>query len=162
MTREPIINENELNNNPLLRKMRDRFTCSGNMTIGEIMRHRAERDNHSNVTPVTYVAPVAKRETAASRIAAEDSAKALASPMRSGRRALILSCLAVALCTVVLLAFILPVMGDFAASANETSPEGNEIINVSVPDTSEPPVEEKAPASSYDNVVNAFQNTFAS
>ncbi len=165
MTRDMIFSETELNNNPLLRKMRDRFTCSGNMTIGEIMLHRAERDSHHTSTTDAYMTVPAEAEVSAHH---DEPVRTLESPMRSGRRALILSCTAIAVCAVVLLVFIIPVFTNFnanAAGSNETAPNA-EIVNVApeMPVTEvEKPVEtqvETNTSSSFQNVMDAFSYAF--
>ncbi len=163
MYREPIINETELNNNPLLRKMRDRFTCSGNMTIGEIMLHRAERDSKNASTPATFMAPSVKTETTTTPAAAiAVPIKTIESPMRSSRRALILTCVAIMLCSVVLLAFIIPVFNNLNAEATTNDPaESMEIVNTAVNDTPlEIEAEESIISPSFENVMNSFSSAF--
>ncbi len=160
MNHEITFTDTELNSNPLLRKMRDRFTCSGNMTIGEIMLHRAERDDRNTSTPATFMAPTFKTESASAAVAViEEPVRAIESPMRSSRRALLLSCTAIALCTVVLLAFIIPVFSNFNTNATAEVPEA-EVVNTSIGEPV-PAVEEEIPVSSnFDNVLDSFSRTF--
>ncbi len=156
-----MITDTELNNNPLLRKMRERFTCSGNMTIGEIMLHRAERENR-NVSTTAFVAQNVKRDVSPAATAViEEPIKTIESPMRSGRRSLILSCVAVGICAMVLLAFIIPVFGNFGVNAAMDAPQDNgEFVNTSMGEdvpASAPeavPVEE-TPVSNFNNIMNS-------
>ncbi len=162
MNSELIFTDTELNNNPLLRKMRDRFICSGNMTIGEIMLHRAERDNRNTSSPATYMAPTAKVESAPAPVAAAESpVKVIESPLRASRRALVLTCMTIFVCTVLLLAIIIPVFGNTDANAAiPDATENTEIVNTAVSEVPAPTVEEPTYSSSYRNVMNTFANAF--
>ncbi len=162
MNRDMIITDTEFNNNPLLRKMRDRFTCSGNMTIGEIMLHRAERETMNASTPTAFATPVAKREAAPAPVAViEEPVKTIESPMKSSRRSLILSCVAIALCTVVLLAFIIPVFSNFGADATTDIPaENGDFVHTSTGTTEPVPEDTDKPVSNFDNVMTSVSNSF--
>ena len=51
--RTVAISESEMGNNPLFKKMYDRFICNG-MTIGEIMLRKAEADTTVPVSPTSF------------------------------------------------------------------------------------------------------------
>ncbi len=157
MNRELIFTDNELNNNPLLRKMRERFTCSGNMTIGEIMLHRAERDRQNAATPATCMATSGASTQRAAAV--EDPVRVIESPMRSARRSLILSCTAIALCVVVLLAFIIPIISNFGVDASTTTPDA-EVVSATVETETAPVEEEQVTTSSFDRVMHSFSGAF--
>ena len=70
MRQAMMANDTMANQNPLYKKMCNRFLCSGNVTVGEIMLRNADRA--SSVSPIqedscvqsaVAVAPKAKEET---------------------------------------------------------------------------------------------------
>jgi hypothetical protein len=184
MKQAMIYTENDINRNPLFRKMRDRFMLDGSKTIGEIMLYRAKKDRYANAqTPVDDSLPVSPSATDSERCNAlpdeKKAKKSKAMPQTEQTENyfkkfvkshhVAITCLSLTLCTVILLAFMvpflanLPLFGDKASAATPT-----DATPVSVASTEDIPDQTEAKVSvdstevkpTFNNVMDAFSYSF--
>lgn len=134
----------ESKNNPLYLKMRERFSCGGNMTIGELMLRRADRAANKE-TPAAPVeaAPVARKEK-------------VARPRMERRHATAISCVFLAFIAVTLIVLLLSSYTGLSITASPADADSvvsgeSNVVSDAVP------VNE---SSSFDNVLGAMYQSF--
>ena len=135
----------ESKNNPLYLKMRERFSCGGNMTIGELMLRRADRASRQE-TPVAPVAaaPVARKEK-------------VARPHIEKRHATAISCVFLAFIAVTLIVLLLSSYTGLSITASPADTDSVVSGEGNVVSDAEQVVNE---SSSFDNVLGAMYQSF--
>lgn len=135
----------ESKNNPLYQKMRERFSCGGDMTIGELMLRRADRAS-AKETPVAPVAtaPVARKAK-------------VVRPQLERRHATAISCVFLAFVAVTLIVLLLSSYTGLSITASPA--DTNSVVSVegTVVSGAEQAVSE---TSSFDNVLGAMYQSF--
>ena len=159
--------ETEYVQNPLYRKMKERFSVEGQVTIGDFMRNRARRDGYTvsgcETTAMYSTGAVATVSTPAAAVsspvqsAPKKTVKKKTSFFR--RHATFFACFALFLCIALTLSVIIPVWTSISASAGNDGMGGisetpqDEITEI-VPEPATPAPE--VPQPSFENVMNAF------
>lgn len=160
MRKEMKFTESEYAVNPLYRKMRERFSVEGQVTIGDFMRLRARRDGY-DVAERTVAMQSAVPAIAASP-AAPASAKATEKKTRSHsaaffrRHLTFFACFALFATIVLTLSLMIPVWTNLSASAGSDGLESTETPapRAEVTETVIPEAVVYDP--SFENVMNAF------
>ena len=155
----------DMNNNPLYRKMRERFSVNG-ATIGEIMLMRAEKGNRASgvdapvSAPAVKQAPVARVAPVKETPVRNKTASSIPHFVKSHN--VLFSCLALVLCAVLLLAIMVPFFANspfIGASANAQAPDVAPLAGVQSGAEVAPEVEQET--SGFVNVMDAFQSSFS-
>ena len=158
--------DQELEMNPLYRKMRDRFTYdNGRMTIAQIMLYRAERDGYSSESAAqpTQAAPVARPAKPVTSKKAAKKANAFKHFVKS--HSVAMTCIALTLSAILVLALMIPfISGAGIFSENVSAAGSDEVHNMSSTqdDVAEVP-ETQAPVevnSSFSNIMESFNSNF--
>ena len=164
MRKDMKVTDPEYRNNPLYRKMKDRFAINGQV-IGDFMRGRARRDGYPvcdlDGAPAASlsVAP-SKAEVAAAKAEIIRNTDKKKEQSRVGRyvkkHLTILACLALFLCIAMTLVILIPVCNNLAASAM-----GDTADTLPAPvDSATESQAEPAPAAethaSFENILSAF------
>lgn len=165
MRKDMKVTDPEYRNNPLYRKMKDRFAVNGQVTIGDFMRSRARRDGYpvsdlDGALVVALPAAPSKAEVAAAKAEIIRNTEKKKEQSRVGRyvknHLTILACLALFLCIAMTLVILIPVCNNLAASAM-----GDTADTLPAPvDSATEPQAEPAPAAethaSFENILSAF------
>lgn len=167
MRKDKKFAESEYAVNPLYRRMKERFSMKGQVTIGDFMRNRARCDGYTvsdsetgavacaamtgSVRAPAIAAPVAVQQNAL-----QTRKKSKASFLK--RHATFFACLTLFLCIALTLSVIIPVWTSFSASAGNDGIENRtdateEVIPEAVP-TPAPEVSHP----SFENVMDAFSD----
>lgn len=140
-------------NNPLYHKMRDRFSCEGNLTIGELMRNRVQYEA-MEAQPVAKPAAAPRRKQAAAK--GTDCAK---KPRR--RQITAVSCTLLLCCAIIVLVSLISNYTGLSINASSAD-EPSDVSGQVVPSQEEPQADPAPVAgrSSFDNVLNALNQSF--
>lgn len=134
----------ESKNNPLYQKMRERFSCGGSMTIGELMLRRADRAAAKEAPSATITAPVAKKAKKANTHIERHHATAIS--------CVFLAFIAVTLIVLLLSSYTgLSITASPADTNSVVSGDGN-VVSDAVDGTNE--------SSSFDNILGAMYQSF--
>lgn len=167
MRKDKKFSESEYAANPLYRRMKERFSMEGQVTIGDFMRNRARRDGYTvqgseagTVTCAPMAVSVSAPTIAAPATMPQSAPKATKKSKVPffRRHATFFACLALFVCIALTLSVIIPVWTSFSASAGNDGIENmtqapEEKIPETVP-TPEPEVSQP----SFENVMNAFSD----
>ncbi len=167
MRKEKKFTESEYTMNPLYRKMKERFSVEGQVTIGDFMRNRARRDGYTvrsyEVSDVSPVAVAASEKVPAAPMCTPALESAPACKKKENhssffkRHITFFACFALFLCIALTLSVIIPVWTNFSASAGNDGISDVPDDGVSAPETTPPPQQE-TPHSSFENVMSAFND----
>ena len=163
MKKDKMYTSPEYQTNPLYRKMRERFSVSGDTTIGDFMRSRAKRDGYPLPgDTVTLASPIVAQEAPSAPLQKEmrdtPAPKVSKTALFFKRHLTFFACVALFLCISLTLAVIIPVCSNFTASAGEDG-MGGAVITEKVPE--EQAGEEETPVNydaTFENILNAFDN----
>ena len=163
MKKDKMYSSAEYQTNPLYRKIRERFSFSGNSTIGDFMRSRAKRDGYPVAgDTATLAAPVMADKTPSvpqkSEITTVKSVQPSKAVLFFKKHVTFFACVALFLCISLTLAIIIPVCSNLTASAGEDGMGGSEVAE-ELPE--EPVMEEGISAThdaTFENILYAFDN----
>ena len=167
MRKEKKFTESEYTLNPLYRKMKERFSVEGQVTIGDFMRNRARRDGYTvrgyempiataAVVTVPEKKPVATLHTPVLESAPAGKKKEN-TPSFFKRHVTFFACFALFLCIALTLSVIIPVWTNFSASAGNDGISDMPDSSVTAPEVTPTP-EPEAPRSSFENIMSAFND----
>lgn len=167
MRKEKKFTESEYTLNPLYRKMKERFSVEGQVTIGDFMRNRARRDGYTvrgyemPAAPAVAVAAPEKVPATPLRTPALESAPACkkkdSHPSFFKRHMTFFACFALFLCIALTLSVIIPVWTNFSASAGNDGISDMPGGSATAPEATPNP-EPETPHSSFENVMSAFND----
>lgn len=167
MRKEKKFTESEYTLNPLYRKMKERFSVEGQVTIGDFMRNRARRDGYAvrgletSAVNAAVAAVPEKKPVEPLRAPALESASVGKKKENTSsffkRHMTFFACFALFLCIALTLSVIIPVWTNFSASAGSDGIEDMPASSVTEPDVVPTP-EPEAPRSSFENIMSAFND----
>ena len=151
--------------NPLYRKMKERFSVEGQVTIGDFMRSRARRDGYSvpgyetpapTVAAVTVpqklpVVPTISPATDNNHVRVSKKSK----PSFFKRHMTFFACFALFLCIALTLSVIIPVWTNFSASAGSDGIADTSDGAAYQPDVA-PTIVQEETQPTFENVMNVF------
>lgn len=167
MRKDKKFAETEYAQNPLYRRMKERFSVEGQVTIGDFMRNRARRDGYTVSGGETTAVPYATGAVTVSAPTAVVSAPVQSAPKKAERKnktsffrrhATFFACFALFLCIALTLSVIIPVWTSVSASAGNDGidrmagiheEEISEVVPTPAPEVPQP---------SFDNVMSAFND----
>lgn len=152
---------NDMNSNPLYRKMRERFSVNG-ATIGEVMLMRAEMSTQAYAVeaPAHRQATVVQPTPVAVTPAKRERERTVPHFVKSHN--VFFSCVALFLCAILLLAIIIPFLQNSPLAGDAS--KAMSVDTTSLTDTNETvtdtPEQAENNGATFANVMDAFQSSF--